>query len=715
MRRATGHAHRLRRLTRFRDEAGGRPAPKRDNSWPVTLRLSAALAAALLGAACTSTPSAEAPRAAAPLPPGIDSAGMDASVAPGDDFYAYANGGWLKATPIPPDKSSYGSGSILSDKTRQQTVALIQAAAKDAGATAEARKVGDFYASFMDDAGIEAKGLAPLKPALEAIAAIADRRALARAIGDSIRADVDPLNATNFQTEHLFGVWIAQGLQDPSRNMPYLLQGGLGLPDRDYYTSATPKMTALRKAYTEHVTAVLTLAGFANAAPRAAAIVDLETKMAGVHATRVQSADVKLPRVWTREQLATNAPGIDWPVLLESAGLKDAPAFTVWHPAAVTGLSALVAKAPLDACKDWLAFHTINEVAGFLPKAFVDQSFAFYGKTLNGTVEPRARWQRGVDATSVALGEAVGKLYVARHFPPEAKAKVRAMVDDLTKAFDRRIDGLAWMSPETKARAKEKVKTLYVGVGYPDRWIDYMPLEIVRGDALGNLDRAVRFEYRRQLAKLGQPVDRTEWWMTPQTVNAVNLPLQNALNFPAAILQAPYFDPARDPAANYGAIGATIGHEISHSFDDVGSQFDAQGRLQNWWTPQDLEHFKAAGEALAAQYDAYRPFPDLAINGHQVLSENIADLAGLAAAYDAYRLSLGGKPADDKTFFVSFAQSWRDKAREQLIRLQIATDGHAPDAYRAATVRNLDAWYSTFGVTAAQKMYLSPDQRVRVW
>ena len=357
----------------------------------------------------------------------------------------------------------------------------------------------------------------------------------------------------------------------------------------------------------------------------------------------------------------------------------------------------------------------MNEQTGFLSKAFVDEGFAFYGKALNGTPEQRPRWQRGVDSTSAALGEVVGKLYVARHFPPEAKAKVRSMVDDLTKAFGSRIDALDWMTPETKAKAKEKVKTLYVGVGYPDKWVDYAPLEIVKGDALGNRQRAELFEYRRQLSKLGQPVDRTEWWMTPQTVNAVNLPLQNALNFPAAILQPPFFDPARDAAANYGAMGATIGHEISHSFDDQGSQFDAQGRLANWWTPQDLDHFKAAGEALAAQYDAYRPFPDLALNGHQVLSENIADLAGLAAAYDAYHLSLNGKPAHDQDFFVSFAQSWRNKAREESIRLQVATDGHSPDEYRAATVRNLDPWYAAFSVTTAQKMYLPPDKRVRVW
>jgi predicted metalloendopeptidase len=460
---------------------------------------------------------------------------------------------------------------------------------------------------------------------------------------------------------------------------------------------------------------VLGLMGLPRATERAAAIVALETRIAKAHATRVQSADVAQPQVWTREALAAKAPGLDWPVLLEAAGLKDVPAFTVWHPAAVTGLSALAAKGPLDAWKDWLAFHTVNPVTGFLPKAFNQAGFAFYGKTLSGTPAQRPRWQRGVDATSGSLGEVVGKLYVARHFPPEAKAKVRAMVDDLTAAFNNRIDALAWMSAETKAKAKAKVKTLYVGVGYPDKWIDYGTLQIAKDDALGNLERAQLFEYRRQLAKLGQPVDRTEWWMTPQTVNAVNLPLQNALNFPAAILQAPYFDPARDAAANYGAIGATIGHEISHSFDDVGAQFDAQGRLANWWTPQDLEHFKAAGEALAAQYDAYKPFPDLAINGHQVLSENIADLAGLAAAYDAYHLSLKGQPADDKDFFVSFAQSWRQKAREELVRLQVSTDGHAPDAYRAATVRNLDPWYAAFPITPAQKMFLTPDKRVRVW
>jgi predicted metalloendopeptidase len=675
-----------------------------------------ALVALVIGtASCSRTAPAPEP-ASASLPPGVDLAGMDKSVAPGDDFNAYANGGWVKTTPIPPDKSSYGAATILVDRTRQQTVEIIQDPVNaGANATPDARKVGDFYASFMDEAAIEAKGIAPLQPRLAAIAAIADKRALARAIGGTLRADVDPLNATNFQTEHLFGVWVAQGLTDPTHNVPYLLQGGLGLPDRDYYLSTNPKTVALRADYKRHVAAVLSLAGFSGSAARALRILDLETQMARVHATRVQSANVALAQTWSRDSLPSRAPGLDWPDLLEAAGLHESQSFIVWHPAAVTGLAALVAKTPLDVWKDWLSFHAVNEVTGFLPKALADEGFAFYGKALNGTPEQRPRWQRGVDATSTALGEVVGRLYVARHFPPEAKAKVRSMVEDLSRAFDKRIDALDWMTPATKAKAKEKLKTLYVGVGYPDKWIDYSTLTIAKDDALGNVERAQLFEYRRQLAKLRQSVDRTEWWMTPQTVNAVNLPLQNALNFPAAILQAPYFDPQRDAAANFGAMGATIGHEISHSFDDQGSQFDAQGRLANWWTPQDLEHFKAAGEALAAQYDAYRPFPDLAINGHQVLSENIADLAGLAAAYDAYRLSLNGKPADDQTFFIGFAQSWRSKSREELIRLQVTTDGHAPDEYRVATVRNLDPWYAAFSVTPAQKMYLPPDKRVRVW
>jgi putative endopeptidase len=674
------------------------------------------LAAVVAGTpACRKTP--------ASLSAGIDLAGMDTSAAPGDDFNAYTNGGWIKATPIPADKASYGIDAILTDKTRKRTLALIQDAARGGSASSgETRKIADFYSSFMDEAAIESKGIAPLQPQLGTIAAIANRHDLARVLGGQIRADVDPLNNTNFETENIFGVWVTQGLTDPSHSIPYLLQGGLGMPDREYYLSKTPQMVTLRKSYQAHIAATFKLAGIPEPAAHAARVFALETKIAAFHATRVESEDVHRSVSWTRGELAAKAPGLDWPALLDAAGLKDAQVFIVWHPKAVPGLSALAATEPLDSWKDWLVFHAIDRDANFLPKPFLDEHFGFYGKALNGIPELRPRWQRGVDFTNEALGEAVGRLYVRRYFPPETKAKVQAMVNDLVKAFGKRIDALTWMSPETKVKAKQKLGTLKVGVGYPDRWVDYSDLEIVKGDALGNAQRAELFEYHRQLAKLHQPVRSDEWWMTPQTVNAVNLPLQNALNFPAAILQPPYFDANADAAHNYGSMGAVIGHEISHSFDDQGSQFDAEGRLANWWTKEDFDHFKTAGEALATQFDAYRPFPDLAVNGHQTLSENIADVAGLLAAYDAYRLSLNGAPdavkdrfSGDQRFFISFGQSWRSKIRDAALRTEIATDGHAPEQYRTDTVRNLDAWFGAFSVQPPQKLYLPQKDRVRIW
>jgi predicted metalloendopeptidase len=652
-------------------------------------------------------------RHAATSSPDVDLAGMDRSVAPGDDINAYANGGWIKATPIPADKASYGVGSALIDETRKRVRATLES---DTG------KPGVYYATFLDEAAIEAKGAAPLKPQLDAIAAIADRRALARAIGASLRADVDPLNNTNFETGHLFGVWVTQGLEDPSRSYPYLLQGGLGMPDRDYYLSTSASMAELRPKYQQHIAAMLQLAGLSDPAGRAARVFALETKMAGVHATRVESEDVHHAVTWKRAELDAKAPGLDWSALLDGAGLSAAPVFIVWHGKAIPGLSALAAREPLDAWKDWLAYHAVEDAAPYLSTAFVDERFQFYGKALSGIPEQRPRWQRAVDLTGAALGDAVGKAYTEKYFPAETKAKAQAMTADLVKAFGKRIDALQWMSPATKEKAKDKLATLKVGVGYTDKWIDYGGLEVVKGDALGNADRADLFEYRRQLATLSQPVDRSEWWMTPQTVNAVNLPLQNALNFPAAILQPPFFDARADAAHNYGSMGAVIGHEISHSFDDQGSQFDAEGRLANWWTKDDFAHFQTAGQGLVAQFNQYRPFPDLAVNGAQTLSENIADVAGLLAAYDAYRLSLGGKADEvkdgltgDQRFFISFAQSWRDKIRDAELRRRIATDGHAPDQYRADTVRNVNAWYDSFSVKPGQKLYLAPEQRVAVW
>ncbi|HEY1758102.1 MAG TPA: M13 family metallopeptidase [Bryobacteraceae bacterium] len=662
-------------------------------------------------------------KTAPPVSASIDVAGMDKSVTPGDDFNAYANGGWMKATAIPADKASYGTGAILADETRKRLLELIQNSAKPGASTdSDARKVGDFYSSFMDEAAIESKGIAPLKPELDNIAAIQNRKDLARVLGAELRADVDALNNTNFETSNLFGVWITQGLTDPSRSYPYLLQGGLGMPDRDYYLSGSPQMAELRKQYQAHLLAMFQLAGFDKPAERAAHAFELETGMARVHATRVESEDVNTAVSWRREELAAKAPGLDWPTLLTAAGLNDAPVFYIWHPKAIPGLSKLAASEPLDSWKDWMILHAIERSAAYLPKAFVDERFNFYGKALSGIPEQRPRWQRGMDFTSEALGEAVGKLYSQRYFPAETKAKVQAMVSDLITAFGKRIDALTWMSPETKAKAKAKLGTLKVGVGYPDHWLDYSGLEIVAGDALGNSERAEVFKYRGQLAKLRQPIDRGEWWMTPQTVNAVNLPLQNALNFPAAIIQPPYFDAAADSAHNYGSMGAIIGHEISHSFDDQGSQFDAEGRLANWWTKDDMQHFQAAGEALAKQFDAYKPFPDLAVNGHQTLSENIADVAGLLVAYDAYRLSLHGAAdvskdgfSGDQRFFISFAQSWRTKTRDEELRRRIATDGHAPAQYRAVTVRNLDGWYDAFSVHPPQKLYLAPADRVHIW
>jgi endothelin-converting enzyme/putative endopeptidase len=413
---------------------------------------------------------------------------------------------------------------------------------------------------------------------------------------------------------------------------------------------------------------------------------------------------------WVPADFAKAVPGFDWGAYFAAAGLQNEKRFIVWQPTAVKGIGALAASAPIADWKDYLAFRAIEHCADYLPKAFSTERFAFYGTALQGTPEQRARWKRAVDATNAVLGEAVGKLYVAKYFPAAAKAQLKVMVANLIAAYRKRIDALAWMALSTKAEAKRKLSTLKVGIAYPDRWRDYAGLAVVRGDAVGNLQRAEEFEYRFRRARLGQAVDRDEWVMTPQTVNAVNLPILNALNFPAAILQAPFYDPTASAAVNYGAIGATIGHEISHSFDDTGAQFDASGHLRNWWTPADLKQFQAAGEALALQFDGYKPFPDLAVNGHQTLGENIADLAGLAATYDAYRAASGGKEgasvdgfSGDQQFFLSYAQSWRTYLRPEALRQRLVNDGHAPAQYRALTVRNLDAWYAAFPVKAGAR------------
>ena len=668
---------------------------------------------------------AASPKATATAPiHGLDLAGMDPAVAPGDDFFAYANGGWVKRTTIPADRGAFGVGQEVADLTDQRTAGLIKAMAMaKAPLGSEARKIGDYFASFMDANTIEAKGLAPIKPIFEAIQAIQNRQELASYLGTTLRADVDVLNATHISTANLFGLWVAQDLDEPARYAPFLLQGGLGMPERSYYLDPSASMATVRTQYLAHVTAMLKLAGLPDAATRAAAVVALETRMANAHANREDSGDVpKGDNHWLRTDFTKNAPGLDWATFFAAANLNQPEVFVVWQPAAITGLSALTAEVSLDTWKDYLSFHALQEHARVLPKAVVDQSFSFYGQVLSGATTPQDRWKVGVAMTNQALGEAVGKAYAARYFPPAEKARIQKMVAHLIAAFRSRIERLDWMSPATKAKAIAKLAALRVGVGYPDRWRNYHALNIVAGDAFGNAERAERFEYTRNLRKLGQPIDRTEWVMTPQTVNAVNLPVMNALNFPAAILQPPYFDPKRPMVMDYGAIGAVIGHEISHSFDDSGALFDATGKLNNWWTPQDLAHFQASAQQLVKQYDAYQPFPGVHIKGKQTLSENIADVAGLAAAYDAYHLSLNGRPAPvmqgltgDQQFFLSYAQSWRQKTREPLLRQQLVTDGHAPAAYRPATVRNLDAWYPAFQVKPGQALYLAPGDRVKVW
>jgi putative endopeptidase len=654
---------------------------------------------------------------------GVDVAGIDKAVAPGDGFDLYANGGWRSRTEIPADRSSIGSFLTAAMLVEQRNIEIIAGAARsNPAAGTDARRIADYYAAYLDRAAIDRAGAGPLQTELARIQAIASRRDLSAALGASMRADVDPLNATSFGTENLFGVFVAQGLQEPNRNLAYLLQGGLGLPDRDFYLSDTPAMTRVRDGYRAYIGQMLTLMGMPEAEARAQRIFDLETKIARAHAEAVEAQDPHRVQTWRRAEFATRAPGIDWDAFFTAAQLSGQDEIVAWHAEPVRGLAALVASEPLDAWKDWMAFHTANRFAAVLPQAYDDLRFSFYGRILSGQQQQRPRERRALTATSGALSDAVGKIYVERHFPASAKADVQAMVRNIVQAFDRRLVGLDWMAPATLAEARRKVETVTVGVGYPETWRDYSSLEIRPGDAFGNAWRAQEFEYRHQLAKLGQPVDRAEWWLGAHTVNAVFLPLQNAMNFPAGILEPPFYDRNADPAYNYGAIGSVIGHEISHSFDNLGAEFDHEGRLRNWWTSEDSAHFRETSAALVRQYNTYEPFPGLHLNGELTLGENIADLAGLAAAYDAYHASLGGRPAPvidgltgDQRFFLGYAQSRRESTREATLRNLIAADGHAPGRYRAETVRNLDAWYAAFGVRRGQRLYLEPEARVRIW
>jgi putative endopeptidase len=675
-------------------------------------------------AACNKSATPNATQAAKGTESGIELAAIDKSVSPGDDFNKYANGAWEKTAEIPADKSNVSVFSIINDRAQERKAELIDGIVKsNPAAGSDDARIANFYKAYMDTGAIEKRGLTPIKPDLDRIQAIADKGALAEAIGRSLRADEDPLNATNLHTENLFGIFVTQAFSDPTKTVPYILQGGLGLPDRDYYVSSDPAMVKLRGAYTPYVAKILTLAGFPNAQARAQKIVALETKLAQAHETLGATQDVtKANNPWKRADFDKKAPGVDWGRLLGAAQLGNQQDFVVWQPATVTRTAALIGSEPLDVWKDWLAFHRINQMTEVLPKAFDDANFAFYGTEINGTPQQQPRNKRAFNALDTWLGDAVGKRYVDKYFPASSKADIDGMVTNIKAALEKRIDALAWMAPATKAEAKKKVQTMVVGIGYPNKWRDYGSLDVRADDAFGNMDRAKLANYQNQLAKIGQAPDRNEWWLEPQIVNAQNQPLQNSLNFPAAILDKGFYDPAADPAANYGAIGSVIGHEISHSFDNLGATVDSSGKLRNWWTPEDLAHFKEAGAALAAQYDAYEALPGLHLNGTQELGENIADVAGLAAAYDAWKASLNGKPSPvidgltgDQRFFLAYAQSHRGKLRDAALRARIATDVHAPGPWRVQTVRNIDAWYPAFNVKPGQKLYLAPGKRITVW
>ena len=636
---------------------------------------------------------------------GLDIAGMDQSVAPGDNFYDYVNGTWARNTPIPADKSNYGAFNQIDDLSHARTHEILEQARRDPGS-----KIGAAYAAYLDTATIDAKGLAPLRPWLDQIAALPGKAGYPALVATALRNGVGVP----------FGLGVEQDAKEPTSYAVGLGQAGLGMPDRDYYLK--PEYAPQRAAYQAHLARMLTLAGEADAAARAKAVVDFETAIANVSWTRVDSRDSsKTYNKMTAAALDSSAPGFAFSALLKDAGLPVAT-LIVAQPSAITGIAKAIADAPLGVLKDQLLVRSLDDFADVLPSAFDQESFAFYSKTLSGIPEQQARWKRAVDFTTSALPDEVSKIYVARYFPPATKAAADQLVTNIIAAMNARIDKLTWMSPATKVKAHAKLAAFTPKIGYPTRWHDYAKLTITPGDALGNNLRANQWAYDDEIARLGQPIRRWEWSMTPMTVNAYANFSMVEIVFPASILQPPFFDPHADPAINYGAIGVVIGHEMSHHFDDQGAKYDAQGRLADWWTPEDLTKFHALEARLAAQYDAYEPIPGHHVNGKLTLGENSADLAGLNAAYDAYQKSLNGRPAPvidgftgDQRFYMAYAQVWRRNVRLAEAEKRLLTDPHSPSEQRVDTVRNLDPWYAAFKPAPTTKLYLPPEQRVRIW
>jgi putative endopeptidase len=638
---------------------------------------------------------------------GFDEAGMDRSVAPGDNFYQYANGTWARTTPIPPDKSNYGMFTMLDDLSRRRTREILDEAVKDPNS-----KIGNAYSAFLDEPRIEAKGLAPLEPWLNQIRALRSKAGYAALVAQSTR------NSTGGPVV----AFVGQDDKNPDQYALTLVQAGLGLPDRDYYLKPDAKLAETRAAYEAHLAKMLSLAGEPNAAARAKAITAFETEVAKVHWTRIESRDAtKTYNKMSLAQLAKLAPGFDFRAYFRGLGANVSDVI-VAQPSAIKGTAALIARTPLAVLKDQLLVRSLDQYADYLPKAFDQENFAFYGTVLSGTPQQEERWKRAVTFTTNALSDEVSRIYVQRYFPPETKAAADQLVHNIIAAMDRRIDRLGWMAPETKASAHAKLAAFTPKIGYPSRWRDFSGLVIRRDDPLGNAMRSANFEYEYNVTKLGKPIYRWEWGMTPMEINAYANFGMVEIVFPAAILQPPFFDPKADPAVNYGGIGAVIGHELSHHFDDQGAKYNREGRLVDWWTPQDLKAFQSRLDALGAEYDAYEPLPGMHVQGKLTMGENVADLAGLTVAYDAYHAAIGDRPAPvldgfsgDQRFYLGWAQVWRRNYREANLRQRLLTDPHSPSEQRAAVVRNLDPWYAAFGVQAGQKLYLSPDQRVRLW
>ena len=678
-------------------------------STKLALAATASLMSLSAPAYAQSTPAAETPaKEGAQLGTfGFDSDGMDKSVAPAEDFYLFANGKWAAETAIPADKSNYGMFTALDDLSKDRVKIVLEAEKGRKGS-----KAGDVYASYIDTAKVEKLGMKPVQSWLKQVRGVKSKAAFEKLL---------PIGARN-GVGALFGGFVGQDDKNPDIYIFQIFQGGTGLPDRDMYLVENDKFESIRKAYKEYLGKMLTLAGEKNAQTRADAIFAMEKRFAEVQWTREDSGDAtKTYNKMTLAQLDGITPGLKMSPILTKVSPKITEVI-VSQPSALTGIAKIYAETDLAVLKDQMIVNSLAAYSNVLPDKVSDTTFAFYGTTLQGTPQREPRWKRGVGFAEGTVGEEVGKAYAAQYFPAETKASMDVLVKNVLAAMGRRIDGLEWMQPETKVKARQKLANFTTKIGYPDRWKDYSKLTIKRGDLFGNDVRSNQFGFDDNISKLGAPIRRWEWGMLPQTVNAYANFGMNEIVFPAAILQPPFFDPKADPAINYGGIGAVIGHEISHHFDDQGAKYDENGKLADWWTESDVKAFDAAGKKLIAQYDAYKIFPDASVKGEFTLGENIGDLAGLTIAYDAYRASLNGKEAPvidgytgDQRFFLGWAQVWRRNYREANLRQRLITDPHSPSAQRVWVVRNLDKWYEAFQPKANNKMVLKPEDRVRIW